>query len=223
MLRIRLRFLTVAILAVVIASGGAGVSVRGSQEPAPQGGQPLAKRPVTATTQTPQPKVSTEATGQSATAALQARLRTQRLATRKAKAVSEIAKLTRELAELAVAEYEQVSYPRDLATIESEIQRAESDLTRAEDRLKRVERRERYFPDPQKVSEELALQKVRFALEQLRSKRKVLVDYTKSKTIKELRSEVEKAHSDELAKQAAWDVARTREIDLERQLRRATD
>ena len=60
MLWIRLRFLTVATLAVGIASGGASVYVAGSQEPAPKDGQPVSKRPTTTTAQTPQPKISTE-------------------------------------------------------------------------------------------------------------------------------------------------------------------
>ena len=42
----------------------------------------------------------------------------------------EIAKATRELAEIAVEEYEDVIYPRDLATVEGEIKLAESDLKR---------------------------------------------------------------------------------------------
>jgi hypothetical protein len=58
-----------------------------------------------------------------------------------------------------------------------------------------------------------------FALERAQSRRLVLVDYTKSKTIKELRSAVEKARLDELDKEAAWDSEKAKEIELERQLR----
>ena len=43
--------------------------------------------------------------------------------------------------------------------------------------------------------------------------------YTKDKTIKELKSEVEKAHSDELAKQATWELEKTKEAKLERQIK----
>ena len=53
MLWIRLRFLAVATLAVGIASGGASVYVRGSQEPAPKNGQPVSKRPTTTTAADP--------------------------------------------------------------------------------------------------------------------------------------------------------------------------
>ena len=131
MLWIRLRFLTVAALAVGIASGGASVYVCGSQEPAPKDGQPVSKRPTTTTAQAHSRDLE-EAAGQPSTAEPRARLRAQQLATRKAKASYEIARLTRELAELAVEEYEEVTYPRDLATVEGEIKLAESDLTRSE-------------------------------------------------------------------------------------------
>jgi HlyD family secretion protein len=44
------------------------------------------------------------------------------------------------------------------------------------------------------------------------------VEFTKGKTIKELKSEIDKARSDELVKDAAWKLEQTKEIDLERQL-----
>ena len=46
----------------------------------------------------------------------------------------------------------------------------------------------------------------------------MLVDYTKGKTIKELESEVEKARSDELAKKATWELEKSKEKKLERQI-----
>ena len=81
-----------------------------------------------------------------------------------------------------------------------------------------------YVSQAQKVSEELTLKKAQFALEQAQSKREVLLNqYTKGKTIKELRSEVEKARSDELAKEAAWELEKAKEIELEAQLRLKTN
>ncbi len=50
------------------------------------------------------------------------------------------------------------------------------------------------------------------------SKKKVLIDFTKGKTIKELQSEVEKARSDELAKNATYELEMTKEKKLERQI-----
>ena len=42
--------------------------------------------------------------------------------------------------------------------------------------------------------------------------------YTRDKTIKELESEVEKAHSDELAKKATWELEKSKEDKLEKQI-----
>ena len=172
-----------------------------------------------------QPKISKKATGQPAIAELRARLRAQRLATRKAKASYEIARLTRELAELAVEEYEKVTYPWDLATVGGEIKLAESDLARSEDRLEWAKRmfEKRYVSQAQKASEELNLKKARFALEQAQSKLKVLTQYSKGKTVKELGREAEKAKSDELAKEAAWKLEKAKEIELARQVRLETN
>ncbi len=134
MLWSRIRFLTDATLAVAIASGGAGVYVCGSQEPAPQEGQPVSRRPLNPPEDPSEAKLSKEA-GQPAADAPRTRLRAQQLATRKAKAFVAIAKATRELAEIALAEYEDVNYLRDLDTVQGEIKLAESDLKRAQDRL----------------------------------------------------------------------------------------
>src|SRR5271157_2165477 len=99
-------------------------------------------------------------------ASLRDSLTNQKIATQGAEASFQNAKLTREVAEIAVKEYE----------------------------------------------------KAIFALEQAQSKLHVLLDYTRGKTIKELRSEVEKARSDELAKEQTYQLERTKEAKLEKQI-----
>jgi hypothetical protein len=74
-----------------------------------------------------------------------------------------------------------------------------------------------------KVSEELNYQKARFALEQAQSMRNVLVEYTKSKTITELRDAVDKAGVVELEKKAIWNSEKSKEIELEREVRERTN
>jgi RNA polymerase sigma factor (sigma-70 family) len=217
MLWIRVRYVAAVTLTVGIATGGASVYVCGSQEPAPKDRQPIAKQPMPTTAQAPQPDISKSATGQPAVAELRSRLRAQQLATRRAKAFYQIARLTRELDELAVEEYEEVIYPRDLATVRGEIKLAESDLAGSKDRLKRANSK------AVKVSAELDYQEARFALEQAQSKRAVLVDYTKGKTDRELRDAVDKAGVAELEKKAIWDLEKSKEIELERQLRQKTN
>jgi len=153
-------------------------------------------------------------------AALSDSLTNQQITTKSAAANYENAKLTREVAEIAVVEYVEGIYVQDLQTVEGEIKLAESDLSRSEDRVDWARRMfdKGYVSLAQKISEELALKKARFTLEQSQSKRKVLVDYTRGKTIKELQSEVEKARSDELAKKATMELETSKEKKLERQI-----
>jgi len=154
--------------------------------------------------------------------ALGASWRTQQINARKAEGVYQIARLTREIAEIRVHEYEEVTFVQDLATVEGEIKLAKSDLTRARGRLEWARRMfdKRKMTPPQQNSEELSLRKAAFALEQAQSKKKVLVDYTRAKTLKELRSEVEKARSVEIAKKKGWEQVQAQEAELERQIKR---
>ena len=153
-------------------------------------------------------------------AALKDSLTNQKITTESAKANFANATLTREVAEIAVREYVEGIYKQDLATVEGEIKLAESELSRAEDRVDWAQRMylKGYVSLAQKVSEDLALKKARFALEQAQSKKKVLVDYTRDKTIKELESDVKKALSDELAKKATLELETGKEKKLERQI-----
>jgi multidrug resistance efflux pump len=153
-------------------------------------------------------------------ASLKDQLTNQKIATQGAEASYQNARLTREVAEIAVKEYEEGIYLQDKATILGEIKLAESDLARAADRVDWANRmyEKGYVSKAQKVSEELNYQKAKFTLEQAQSKLHVLEEYTKGKTIKELRSEVEKALSDELAKKQTYQLERDKEAKLEKQI-----
>ncbi len=153
-------------------------------------------------------------------AALKDSLVNQKITTKSAEANYENSRLTREVAEIAVTEYVEGIFVQDEATAKGEIKLAESDLSRSEDRLDWARRmyEKGYVSLAAKVSEELTLKKAVFALEQAQSKLKVLLDYTKAKTIKELQSEVEKARSDELAKKATWELEVSKEKKYEKQI-----
>jgi multidrug efflux pump subunit AcrA (membrane-fusion protein) len=153
-------------------------------------------------------------------ASLNDQLTNQKIATQGAEASYQNARLTREVAEIAVKEYEEGIYLQDKATIQGEIKLADSDLYRASDRVDWANRmyEKGYVSKAQKVSEELNYQKAKFALEQAQSKLHVLEEYTKGKTIKELRSEVEKALSDELAKKQTFQLEKDKEAKLVRQI-----
>ena len=126
----------------------------------------------------------------------QSRWRAQQIVARKVEADYHNARLTREIAEIVVVEYEEGIFKQDLATVDGEIKLAESDLSRPRDRLEWARRmlKKGFVPPATVTAEELTLRKARFALEQVQSKKTVLVGYTKGKTIKETpKSEVEKA------------------------------
>ena len=217
MLWTRIRHLAVVTLAVGIAGGGASVCVRGSQEAGAKDKQAATSE------QTPKPERSKNAAGPTAAAEPRQKLRAQQLATRKAKALYEMAKLKREVAEIDVEEYQEIGYPQDLAVTEGEVKLAEAELSRAMDRLDWAKRmlEKKYVSISQKVSEELNSKRAKFTLEQATSKKTVLVKYTKDKKIKELKSEVAKAQSDELARQATWELEMAKEKKLERELLKA--
>ena len=218
---IKVRLFAISAIALLVASGAAGVLVSASQEPERKNGKPAAKPEPAKTSQSSRPASSKAASGAPGTTTSPLTLRAQQIAVRKAKASFEIAKLTRELAEIAREEYEQVTYPQDLATVVGEVKLAESDLSRSEDRLDWAKRmfEKKYVSQAQKISEELSNKKAKFSLEQAQSKKKVLVEYTKGKSIKELSSEIEKARSDELAKKATLELETMKAIILEKEFR----
>jgi hypothetical protein len=190
----------------------------GFQEATSKDERPVAERTATTTAPTLQPGVTTKAVAQPATATPRATLRAQQLATRKAKAAYEITRLTRELAEIAVEENEEVIYPRDPARVEQENRSAESEQTRSQDRLEWARRmfEKKSIPKAEMVAAEVRMLQARFTLEQARTRREVLVKYTRDKRIKENRSEVEKAQADERAKKETWDLEKAKETELER-------
>jgi hypothetical protein len=152
----------------------------------------------------------------------QARLHAQRLKTRNAKVAYEVARLNCEVAELALKGYTEGIYARDLAAVEVEIELAMSALRRAEDRLRWQQRMRKrgYLLLINDCSDYLSYEKAKFALEQARSQRDLLVKYIREKTTKELEREVKKARADELDKKAAWKHEEANEADLEREIGR---
>ena len=145
----------------------------------------------------------------------------QRITTQGAESSYLNAKLTRQVAEIAVNEYREGIYKQEMQTALGEIALAESDLKRAEDRLEWSDKmlQKKYISTAANIADKLSLQKSRFSLEQSQTKLKVLKEYTYSKTIKELESEVKKTLSDELAKKATWELEKAKEAKLERQIK----
>ena len=218
----KLRLLAIGALAVGMVPGGAMIYVLGSQETQSKAVPPVSQQPASVTAQRPQPKTPEKAPEkEQTTAPTPASLRAQQLAAQKAKLVYEVASRNRQLAEIAVEEYEDLIYPRELAGAEHQLALAKADVARADDGVKKANRA------PEKagrstavqISAELALKKAQYSLEVAEATRKVLADSTRDKTIKELKSEIEKAASEELAAKATWALQRSKEVKMERELK----
>jgi hypothetical protein len=128
----------------------------------------------------------------------------QRRATLRAEADYNNAKVAHQIAELDVQQYRLQTFVKELTMADGELKLAQSDLKRAEDRLDWFQRMfdKGYVSQVQKNTEELALQKARLEVERAGRKMKAL---RQDVTIKQLESNLEKAHSTELAKQQVWE------------------
>ncbi len=197
-------------------AAGRSHTLRGSQETATKEAPPAA--PVRDPQKTIQDKAAAEPAPD---ASAQLALKAQRFTTRKAKLAFEIAKLMREFAEITAEEYQEVTYPRYLTAAEGEEKLAQSELERARDEVNRArlaaEKTTRVTAS--QVSAELKLKKAEFDNEQAAEKKRVLEQYSNPKAIKDHRSEVEKAASDELAKEAILKLEVAKERKMERELK----
>ena len=220
----RLRLVAVAALAMGIASGGAIVYVRGAQEPVSKVEPAVSKRAASTTAQNPRRKDADKAPQGPPATATPASLRAQQLAARKANLVYEIAVRNHQLAGIAVEEYEDFIYPRELAAAEHQIELAKAEVSRADDDFKKADTSPEKSgrSTAKKISAELVLKRSQYSLEVAEATRKVLTDFTRDKTIKELKSKIEKAGSEELAAKAKWQLELTEEKKLERELKGTT-
>jgi multidrug resistance efflux pump len=151
---------------------------------------------------------------------MKATLANQEVATKEAEAAYRNARLPREAAETAVIEYVEGIFKQEREALVNRIALAESELKQAEGRLATSKRKveKGQIPRDRVVSDELVVQRIKFALEQSQRKKQTLEKYTKDKTVKKLQSEVEKARSDELAKQAASGLAQSAQERLRKQV-----
>jgi HlyD family secretion protein len=132
------------------------------------------------------------------------------------------ATLAREVAALSLPDYIESTYLEQLQTVEGTIKLAESELARAEDQVDWTRRmfEKGYMSLSAKVSDELKLKTARFALEQAQSKRRGLVDHTRTKKNKELQQALVAAKARELSQEASLARERSTEKRLTNQLQR---
>jgi hypothetical protein len=122
----------------------------------------------------------------------------------KAEGEYEYAKNRREIAEMALKEYVEAILPHDLVAAERELSIAQTYVVEARNKAAQANE------GVEKISAKLEEMKAGFSLEQAESKKKVLVEYTKSHRTKDLETQIKKARSDELGKQAEWELLKSR-------------
>ncbi len=157
----------------------------------------------------------------------------QNIKVQTADAAYQNAKLTREVNEIAVKEYEEGIYLQNLATAEGEVRLAESDIrgsmneivasTALFEKIKRISSGSMYDTlavvqfEARVKTAELSRRKAELQLEMAKSKLNVLRNYEKPKRLSELRADVEKARSDELAKEQTVQLEKTKLAMLKKQ------
>ena len=174
--------------------------------------------------------------------ALKDQLINQRITTKSAEANFLNARLAREAAEAAVAEYEDISRRED-ESLKRAIDGGRTAIGKTEERLERTHTASRRLAEMLSVAggtrgpaelvaevdlqdriqeAELGLDHHRQSLADAEGKREILLKYTRPKVVKERRGELGKALSDELARQATWELEKTKESKLERQIANCT-
>jgi hypothetical protein len=180
-----------------------------------------------------------ELVGQFDSETLENQLRKQLQIAQAAEAAFQAARLTRETTELAAVEYTNGILVQDRMTVQRTIDIAAADAMKAEGRLartRRVSQRIREAIDlkknmatPADILAEFEIEDlVQAAEEDLRHKRLSLTQAkaalerlettTRPKMIKDLKAEVERARSDELAKLATWKLEKSKADSLRRQI-----
>jgi HlyD family secretion protein len=132
------------------------------------------------------------------------------------------ARLAREAADVALTEYLNGAFKNEFQTIQGEIALSDAERKRAEDRIVWSDRMyERGFVSKaENIADKIHLQQKIFAFEQARTKKAVFEQYTRERTIIELRSGVEKQKALELTAQAALEREQATRERLSRQIAR---
>jgi HlyD family secretion protein len=121
------------------------------------------------------------------------------------------AKLTRIVAETALAEYVDAIYKPDVETLALEISSAEVKLREAEEFLgeaKRMPAEAQKALAAEIASVEQRATRAKVVLARAQKKRKTLEEITKPRTVAELNTEIEKARAGEAARNAAFQKAK---------------
>jgi multidrug resistance efflux pump len=150
-------------------------------------------------------------------ASLRDQLVNQRITTKSAEANFQNAKLERENAEFSLQAYVDDLFPRERREAEGDVKIAQGELALAEAQrdAKKVGGGDNQF---EVKLAELAIARAKLALEKASNRLHVLAHYTKGKQTRELATQLESSRSTELVKMATWELEKSKEEKLERQI-----
>lgn len=155
-------------------------------------------------------------------ATIEEQITTQKIAFEKARSAFIKAEEDFAAKTIAVKEYLEGTFVKDLQTADSNIVIAKENLKSAQNNVEHSERmfRKGYINQLQLEQNRFAVQRAQLDLDTFLTARKVLVDYTREKTKKELESARDAAQADLLAQKAACELEKTKLDRLEEQRKR---
>lgn len=152
--------------------------------------------------------------------ALQESLTSQEITTQQAEDDLTNAVATREVAEMALKEYEGGTYPQQLQDAEIAMKLAESSLAEAASRFEWSSRmvEKGFLPRSQNIADRDLNLNCELALQTAKTRLGVLQTYTQPKTLTELKASIEEARSTELAKRSALLLGQAQQSKLQAQI-----
>jgi RNA polymerase sigma factor (sigma-70 family) len=148
---------------------------------------------------------------------LRDRLIGQGITLKKARGDLEEARTERDAAEAELRAFEQISFPLQDEAIEGRIAVAEAELALAQRRAEKVERGAD-VDDLAKGEAQLAVKRAEHALRQAKGELRLLRDVTRVKELHGVRTQVKRAESHVLAREAASQLEEAREAKLNKQI-----
>lgn len=147
-------------------------------------------------------------------------LNTQKIAYEKAMAAKIQAEEDFSAAQIAVREYAEGTFIKELQTLESQITIAMENLRSAENMLAHTEKmaRKGFATSLQLEADQFAVQRGKLDLEAAKTAKTVLEKFTKEKTLKQLESTRDAAEARKRSEQAAFELEKGRLDRLQRQL-----
>ncbi len=155
------------------------------------------------------------------TSGISEQLNSQRIVYEKALATAIQAQQDVEAATIAVKEYEEGTFVELLKQAEANIQIALENLRSAENQLKYSKRmvRKGFVSSLQREADEFAVERAKLDLDVATTRKKVLVDFTREKTLKELVAAREAAMARQRSEQASLELEKARLERLQEQLK----